>query len=59
MWWGKAGESSKSQAKGLASSLELSLLEAWLLYEQQSCWVCIADPRLTTPAKAASAVSDM
>ena len=50
MWWGKAGGSSKGQAKDLAASLQLSLLEAWLLYEQQSCWMRVADARLTTAA---------
>ena len=50
MWWGRAGEASKSQAKGPCIFSELSLLEAWLLDKQQSGWVRINDPRRTPAA---------
>ena len=59
MWWGKAGESIKGLAKDPASSVQLSLLDAWLLCKQQSCWCALLHNSPLLPEVADVAVSDI
>ena len=60
MWWGRAGEFSKSQAKGLASSLSSACWRhgCWISSSLAGCESMIPSAPLL-PEGAASAVSDI